>query len=396
MPLLGGTTTQRSTVGNLVQTAYDKLVEFNLRSEPMFRKFASKRPSDVTNPGNTVVFQLYNDLARVTTNLNETADVDAVAISNTGTVSVTVNEWGNVVQRTERAALETISQIDPAIADMLSYNIADSLDFQVYRTLTGLALGRGGVGTANETSVNGVDKTAAALASDLLQASDIRRATAKLRGAKVSPQDGANYIGMIHPDVSFDLRTEAMTSGANVWQAPHVYNDSAVGNFWNGEVGIYEQVKFIESPRVERAASTYARTITNVALTSNVATVTTSANHGLKVGDSVTVAATTATGMNGTFTIASVPTATTFTYAKTNANITSAADTGTVLAQNVHKAIILGKQALLEVVTYEPKTVIGPRIDALDRFRSVGWKALIGWNIYRPEARYVIDVRSSI
>jgi hypothetical protein len=47
-------------------------------------------------------------------------------------------------------------------------------------------------------------------------------------------------------------------------------------------------------------------------------------------------------------------------------------------------------------VTYEPKTVVGPRIDALDRFRSVGWKFLGGWNIYRPEARYVIEARSTI
>lgn len=395
MAILSGTTTQKSTVSNLVTTAYDKLVEFNLRSEPMFRKFASKRPSDLTNAGATVVFQLYNDLDRVTSNLNEVLDVDAVAIKNTATVSVTVNEWGNVIQRTERAALETISQIDPAISDMLAFNIADSLDYQVYSILTSLATGRGGVGTANETSVNGVDKTVAGLSSDKLQAADVRRATAKLRGAKVTPQDGSNYIGMLHPDVSYDIRTEAMTSGANVWQAPHVYNDSAVGNFWNGEVGIYEQVKFIESPRVEKAASTFARTITNVALTSNVATVTTSAAHGYLVGDSVTVAATTATGMNGTFTITGV-TSNTFTYAKTNANITSAADTGTVRIASIHKVVLLGKQALLEVVTYEPKTVVGPRIDALDRFRSVGWKFLGGWNIYRPEARYVIEARSTI
>lgn len=396
MPILGGTLTQRSTVSNLITTAYDKLVEFNLRSEPMFRKFASKRPADVTNPGNTIVFQLYNDLDRVTTNLNETTDVDAVAIKNTGTVSVTVNEWGNVVQRSERAALETISQIDPAIADMLSFNIADSLDYAVYKILCEKAVGRGGTGTANETVVNGEDKLAASAASDLLRAADVRKAVAKLRGAKVTPQDGAFYVGMLHPDVSFDLRTEAVGSGANVWQQPHTYTEAGVGAMWTGEIGVYEGVKFIESPRVERYIAGTSRTISNVALTSNVATVTTSANHGLKVGDVVTVAATTATGMNGTFTIASVPSGTTFTYAKTNANITSAADTGTVTVQNAHKVILLGKQALLEAVSYEPKTVVGPRIDALDRFRSVGWKALLGWNVYRPEARYVIDVRSSI
>ncbi|WP_406698571.1 hypothetical protein V5E97_06775 [Singulisphaera sp. Ch08] len=74
-------------------------------------------------------------------------------------------------------------------------------------------------------------------------------------------------------------------------------------------------------------------TITNVSLTSNVATVTTKGPHGLKVGDStVAVTAVTATTINGTgLTVLSVPTPTTFTYAKTASNVSSAADTGTVV-----------------------------------------------------------------
>jgi hypothetical protein len=72
------------------------------------------------------------------------------------------------------------------------------------------------------------------------------------------------------------------------------------------------------------------RTITNVALASNVVTITTSVAHGLVAADKVTVAATTATAVNGTFTVATAPTTTTFTYALTASNITSAVDTGTV------------------------------------------------------------------
>jgi hypothetical protein len=71
--------------------------------------------------------------------------------------------------------------------------------------------------------------------------------------------------------------------------------------------------------------------IANVARASNVATITTSAPHGLAQGDRVQVAAVTNTGVNGVFTLTSAPpTTTTFTYASTGANITSGADTGTV------------------------------------------------------------------
>lgn len=311
-------TTSTSTVTNLIQTAYDKFVEMNLRSEPMFRNFADKRPVDVTNPGATVVFQLHNDLSRVTSALTETSDVDAVALNNTNKVQVTVNEYGNAVTTTERLALESLSAIDPAVADMLAYNQRDSLDAIVYNILVSPATGRyTGTTAADETTVNGEDLSGGTGAAGRISAAAVRKAVAKLRGANVQPRDGGLYVGIIHPDVSYDLRTEAAGSGSNVWQQPHTYTEAGVGNMWNGEVGIYEGVKFIESPRAEKVSSK-------------------------------------------------------------------------------HKAIFLGKQALIEAVTYEPKTVISPVTDKLMRFRSAGWKGLLGWNVYRKEARWVVTVNSSI
>ena len=94
MPITPATSTTTSTMSNLIQTAYDKYIEFNLRSEPMFRKFADKRPVDVTNPGNTVVFQVYKDLSRATTALTQTQDPDAVTLNNTDKVNVVVDEYG--------------------------------------------------------------------------------------------------------------------------------------------------------------------------------------------------------------------------------------------------------------------------------------------------------------
>jgi hypothetical protein len=67
-----------------------------------------------------------------------------------------------------------------------------------------------------------------------------------------------------------------------------------------------------------------AGTITNKALTSNVATLTTSAAHGLAVGDEVWVEGVDST-FNGKYTVTTVPTTTTFTYAKTASNVSSTA-----------------------------------------------------------------------
>jgi hypothetical protein len=64
--------------------------------------------------------------------------------------------------------------------------------------------------------------------------------------------------------------------------------------------------------------------ISNKALTSNVATLTTSSAHGLTVGMTITITGVDAT-FNGEYRITTVPTTTTLTYAKTASNVASTA-----------------------------------------------------------------------
>jgi hypothetical protein len=71
---------------------------------------------------------------------------------------------------------------------------------------------------------------------------------------------------------------------------------------------------------VVAGAARLAFTVNNKALTSNVATLTTPAAHGLAVGDIVEVAGIDSV-FDGTWAVASVPTSTTFTFARTNANV---------------------------------------------------------------------------
>lgn len=72
------------------------------------------------------------------------------------------------------------------------------------------------------------------------------------------------------------------------------------------------------------AKRTVTASVNNKALTSNVATLTTSTAHGLFEGDSVAVTSVDST-FNGTYTITAVPTPTTFRYAKTASNVSATA-----------------------------------------------------------------------
>ena len=72
--------------------------------------------------------------------------------------------------------------------------------------------------------------------------------------------------------------------------------------------------------------------VTNKALTSNVATLTTAA-HGYKVGDVVTVVGV-GNQFDGTHTITAVASTTTFAYAKTASNVSSVASSGGTAVSN--------------------------------------------------------------
>lgn len=121
-------------------------------------------------------------------------------------------------------------------------------------------------------------------------------------------------------------------------------------------VGTNNQADIVDLAFIGEYATTVspiARTVTNKALTSNVATLTTSAAHTYLAGDVVTITGVDAT-FNGTFNIIAVPTTTTFTYAKTAANVTSAAvsPTGTATVNARRKFAGVARDASDGVVKF--------------------------------------------
>ena len=115
----------------------------------------------------------------------------------------------------------------------------------------------------------------------------------------------------------------------NGWDGDGWIDMGITGSTFNaatyGITGINDGYIFMSAPKVLTA------TISNKALTSNVATLTTSTAHNFRIGMPVTVTGVNAT-FNGTFTITGVPTTTTFTYAKTATNVASSSSTGTAVA----------------------------------------------------------------
>jgi hypothetical protein len=106
---------------------------------------------------------------------------------------------------------------------------------------------------------------------------------------------------------------------------------------WTSNSNTYNGILLADEYDVDKVFPTITVSISNKALTSNVATLTTTAVHGLCVGMQITITGVDAT-FNGEYRITGVPTTTTFTYAKTASNVPSAAvsPVGTGVAEIIH------------------------------------------------------------
>ena len=386
MAVPSGTLTGSSTISALVTTAYDQYVRMALRSIPVMRALADVKPVQQAMPGSSVVFSIYSDLAQATSTLTETSDVSSIALGNPSQVTVTLNEYGSAVTTTKKLNLTSFNDVDSALADIIAYNAADSLDNVVGQTL---------VGGTNVIYGGSATSSASVVAASTMAVADIRQAVTELRTNKALPRMGELYAAYVHPRQAADLRAESGTGG---FQELTKYVDRTP--FVAGAVGVIEGAYIVETPRVLNglklaAGVTPSTTITNVALTSNVATITTAVAHGLGVGQIVAVAAVTATTVNDTAATITAVTSTTFSYAKTASNVTSAADTGTVTFTNNYRAVIAGREALAEAQASDISTVIGPEIDALRRFRTIGWYYFGGFNRLREAALYRIETSAT-
>jgi N4-gp56 family major capsid protein len=309
MAVPDGTLTGTSAISNLVTTAYDQYVRMALRSIPVMRSLADVKPVQQAMPGSSVVFSIYSDLAQATSTLTEASDVSSIALGNPNQVTVTLNEYGSAVTTTKKLNLTSFNDVDSALADIIAYNAADSIDAVVAAVLTsGTNIIYGGTATTTNTIATG----------DKISVSDIRQAVTELRTNKALPRIGELYAAYLHPRQTADLRAETGTGG---FQDLSKFTDRTP--FVAGAVGVIEGAFVVETPRVPFAANTASPAV------------------------------------------------------------------------NVYKAVIAGREALAEAQGQDISTVVGPQIDALRRFHTIGWYYFGGFNLLRTSALYQIQTSAT-
>jgi len=228
--------TQASSL-SVDQAAFDQIAYFALRAEMLFDAAADIQPVAQSMPGSSVKFTIFSELADATSTLAETTDLTPTTMADSQ-VEVTLAEYGNTINTTAKLRGTSFLDVDAVAANLIGYNAGSSIDTVVANVLKAATnVIYGGGGSTTPTS------NATVQAEDIIEANDVRIATAQLRGSKAQSFNGM-YMGFIHPDVSYDLRRE---TGAASWRDPHNYSD--VSGIYNGEIGAFESIRFIETPR---------------------------------------------------------------------------------------------------------------------------------------------------
>lgn len=314
--------TQASSL-SVDQAAYDRLAYFALRSELLFDQAADVQATNQAMPGSSVIFTIFSELAAATSTLTETSDLTPATMGDSQ-VTVTLAEYGNTVQTTAKLRGTAFLDVDATAANLIGYNAGLSIDTVVQGVLgagTNVAYATGGAAVPTSTVTVKADA--------ILTANDIRKQTAALRSANVATFNGY-YMGYIHPDVSYDLRKE---TGNAAWNAPHINVDTQ--GIYNGEIGTFESVRFIETPRAPLSAN---------------------ASNGTSTTGTIDVYSTLIMGRQAL------------------AKAYSAIDGNGVV----------------------PKVVRGPVVDSLMRFNPIGWYWLGGYGRFREASLRRIEGASSI
>ena len=209
----------------LIDTAAPKLVH---------DQFGQKHPIP-KNGGKTIEFRKFNPLPKLLTPLTEgvTPDGQTMSVSK---IEATVQQYGGYVTLSDMYLLSAIDNNLVYATKLLGNQAGSTLDTITREVLNG---GTNVIYAGNQPSRSAlVSLKTAEPENCVLKVSDIKKAVRALK-VQNAPKIGDSYVGIIHPDVTYDLTNDPE------WKYPHQYVDT--DEIYSGEIGRIAGVRFVES-----------------------------------------------------------------------------------------------------------------------------------------------------
>ena len=236
-------TTLNKTEGNdlsaEMKTFYSKYLIKGAKPSLVHDQFAQKHPIP-KNGGKTIEFRKYSPFPKALTALTEGVTPDGRKL-NVSTITATVKQYGDFVELSDVLMMTAIDNNLVQANELLADQAGLTLDTITREVLAG--------GTqvifANKKSAR-----SSLAEGDTLKVLDVKRAVRELKVNNAKKINGY-WVGIIHPDVSFDLMCDPE------WISASEYAGST--QLFEGEIGKIHGVRFVETTEAkiwEKAAGT--------------------------------------------------------------------------------------------------------------------------------------------
>lgn len=216
-----------------LKTYYDDYLIDTASPRLVHDQFGQKRPIP-QGGGRKIEFRKVSPLPKALTALTEgvTPDGQKLTIS---TVEASVEQYGGYVELSDLVVMSAIDDNLVIAAKQLGAQAGKTLDTITREVLVG--------GTNVQYAEGQVDSRAALVGGQesgnhYLTVDAVRRAVRTLKRNDAEPIEGS-YIGIIHPDVAYDLMSDPK------WVNVKSYSDP--DGIFEGEIGKIENVRFVET-----------------------------------------------------------------------------------------------------------------------------------------------------
>ncbi len=219
--------TTSSGLTDEMKTYYSDYLIDNAIPKLVHDQFGQKHPIP-KNGGKTIEFRKYSPLPKLTTPISEGVTPDGQSL-NMSTIEATVAQYGGYITLSDVLILTAIDNNLVQATKLLGAQAGATLDTITREVLNG--------GT-NVIFSGGKDARGDLDAASLLTVDDIKKAVRLLKSQNAEQINGS-WVGIIHPDVAYDLTNDP------AWKDVKTYSDP--DDLYEGEIGKIFGVRFVET-----------------------------------------------------------------------------------------------------------------------------------------------------
>lgn len=215
-----------------MKTYYSDYLIDNAIPKLVHDQFGQKHPIP-KNGGKTIEFRKYSPLPKLTKPLTEGVTPDGQSLTMS-TFEATVAQFGGYVTLSDVLLLTAIDNNLVQATKLLGAQAGATLDTITREVLNGgtNVIFSGGV-NAREDLVGGAETGNCYLTVD-----DVKKAVRLLK-TQNAEQISGSWVGIIHPDISYDLTNDP------AWKDVKTYSDPS--DIYEGEIGKLYGVRFVET-----------------------------------------------------------------------------------------------------------------------------------------------------